>query len=110
MVHSFRNAGAAIPILTTATDVYICPPATQATIHAIILTNIDQDDNSVVGNVQVHDVSALADALIINTKSIPVGDTFSFITPINLEAGDKLQVFADDVDNVSCFVSVLEIS
>jgi hypothetical protein len=107
--HTFKNAGAGTAILTSDTDVYTCPALTQATNHALFLSNID-GAASVTVTVKVYDVSATATATLMKDAVIEIGNTISFDKPINLEAGDKIQVSAGATGDVEAFCSVLEIS
>jgi len=107
MANAFKNAGAAIG--TSRTDVYTCPAATEAVVHAVYLSNVD-GVNSVDATVEVYDSSATAYYHIGKTLPVPADSTLVLDKPVNLQASDKLTVTASAASDLECFISVLEIT
>ena len=107
MANAFKNAGAAIG--TSRTDVYTCPAATEAVVHAVYLSNVD-GVNSVDATVEVYDSSATAYYHIGKTLPVPADSTLVLDKPVNLQASDKLTVTASGASDLECFISVLEIT
>ena len=107
MANAFKNAGAAIG--TTRTDVYPCPAATEAVIHAVYLSNVD-GVSSVDATIEVYDNSGTTYYHVGKTIPVPADSTLVLDKPINLEASDKLTITASVVSDLECFISVLEIT
>jgi hypothetical protein len=107
MANAFKNAGAAIG--TSRTDVYTCPAATEAVIHAVYLSNVD-GTSSVDATIEVYDNSGTAYYHVGKTLPVPADSTLVLDKPINLEAADKLTVTASAASDLECFISVLEIT
>ena len=91
MANAFKNAGAAIG--TTRTDVYTCPAATEAVIHAVYLSNVD-GVSSVDATIEVYDNSGTTYYHVGKTIPVPADSTLVLDKPINLEASDKLTITA----------------
>jgi hypothetical protein len=107
MANAFKNAGAAIG--TSRTDIYTCPSATEAVIHAVYLSNID-GVSSVDATVEIYDSSGTTYYHVGKTLPVPADSTLVLDKPINLEASDKLTVTASAAGDLECFISVLEIT
>jgi hypothetical protein len=107
MANAFKNAGAAIG--TSRTDVYTCPAATEAVIHAVYLSNVD-GASSVTATIEVYDNSATTYYHVGKTLPVPADSTLVLDKPINLQASDKLTVTASVASDLECFISVLEIT
>ena len=107
MANAFKNAGAAIA--ATRTDVYTCPAATEAVVHALYLSNVD-GSSSVDATIEVYDSSVTTYYHVGKTLPVPADSTLVFDKPVNLEVGDKLTVTASAASDLECFLSVLEIT
>ena len=107
MANAFKNAGAAIG--TSRTDVYTCPPDTEAVVHAVYLSNVDGSD-SVDATIEVYDNSVTTYYHVGKTLPVPADSTLVLDKPINLNASDKLTVTASAASDLECFISVLEIT
>jgi len=107
MANAFKNAGAAIG--TSRTEIYTCPSATEAVIHAVYLSNID-GVSSVDATVEIYDSSGTTYYHVGKTLPVPADSTLVLDKPINLEASDKLTVTASAAGDLECFISVLEIT
>lgn len=107
MANAFKNAGAAVA--TSRTDVYTCPAATEAVIHAVYLSNVD-GASSVDATIEVYDNSAATYFHVGKTIPVPADSTLVLDKPINLNASDKLTVTASAASDLECFISVLEIT
>jgi len=107
MANAFKNAGAAIG--TSRTDIYTCPSATEAVIHAVYLSNID-GVSSVDATVEIYDSSGTTYYHVGKTLPVPADSTLVLDKPINLEASYKLTVTASAAGDLECFISVLEIT
>ena len=107
MANAFKNAGAAIG--ASRTDVYTCPAATEAVIHALYLSNVD-GATSVDATIEVYDSSGATYYHVGKTLPVPADSTLVFDKPLNLEVGDKLTVTASTASDLECFASILEIT
>jgi predicted phage tail protein len=107
MANAFKNAGAAVA--ASRTDIYTCPAATEAVIHAVYLSNVD-GVSSVDATVEVYDSSAATYYHVGKTLPVPADSTLVLDKPINLNASDKLTVTASAASDLECFISVLEIT
>jgi len=107
MANAFKNAGAAIG--TSRTDVYTCPAATEAVIHAVYLSNVD-GTSSVNATIEVYDNSGTTYYHVGKTLPVPADSTLVLDKPINLQASDKLTITASAASDLECFISVLEIT
>jgi hypothetical protein len=107
MANAFKNAGAAIG--ASRTDVYTCPAATEAVIHALYLSNVD-GAVSVDATIEVYDSSAATYYHVGKTIPVPADSTLVFDKPINLEVSDKLTITASGASDLECFASILEIT
>tara|TARA_R110002051_G_scaffold194581_2_gene262830 strand:- start:1300 stop:1623 length:324 start_codon:yes stop_codon:yes gene_type:complete len=107
MANSFKNAAAAIG--TSRTDVYTCPAATTAVIHAVFLSNVD-GAASVNATIEVYDNSATTYFHVGKTIPVPADSTLILDKPLNLEASDKVTITASAASDLEAFLSVLEIT
>jgi hypothetical protein len=108
MAHLFKNA-ALEDVLSTDTDLYTCPAATQSSVHTLILSN-KTGTETVKGTVKFYDSSQDIQVIILKDAQIEEGNTLLFDKPINLEVGDKIQVISEDgIGKLSAFASVLEV-
>jgi len=107
MANAFKNAGAAVA--ASRTDIYTCPAATEAVIHAVYLSNVD-GVSSVDATVEVYDSSAATYYHVGKTLPVPADSTLVLDKPINLNDSDKLTVTASAASDLECFISVLEIT
>lgn len=115
MASSFKNAG--MTVITSdnsSANLYTCPAATTAVIHALYISNKSSTN---IANV---DVKVTTDGgttfyHIGKSMAIPVENTLVMDKPINLEANDILRLVAgvnDDSSSptVEAFASILEIT
>ncbi len=115
MASVFKNAGMAV--ITTdnsSANLYTCPSATVAVIHALYISNKSSTN---VANV---DVKVTVDGgttfrHIGKSLEIPTENTLVLDKPINLEANDIIRIIAEinedsSSPDVEVFASVLEIS
>jgi len=107
MANTFKNAGVAIG--TSATTLYTAPASTTGIIHAIYISNVDGTNNASV-DITVTDTSAGQTYHIMKTVEVPADSTLVIEKPINLEAGDVLQVKASAASDLEAFASVLEMN
>jgi hypothetical protein len=115
MASTFKNAGLDVGFLDDATgNIYTCPGATQAVIHALYISNKSSTNQAQV-NVKVTTDGGSTFYHIGRKLDIPVDNTLTLDKPVNLEAGDILRVYAEanpdssSID-VEAFVSILEIA
>ena len=115
MASTFKNAGLDVGFLDDATgNIYTCPGATQAVIHALYISNKCSTNQAQV-NVKVTTDGGSTFYHIGRKLDIPVDNTLTLDKPVNLEAGDILRVYAEanpdssSID-VEAFVSILEIA
>jgi parvulin-like peptidyl-prolyl isomerase len=107
---TFKNAE--LNLTATAADVYTCPAATTAIVMGMQVTNVHATTDAEV-TVQWTDdsnsdkVTKLAADYLLEAKLAfsPV-----VVGKLVLEAGDKLQAFADAINLAEMTVSVLELS
>ncbi len=115
MASTFKNAGMTVITSDNASaNLYTCPSATTAVIHALYISNLSSTN---VANV---DVKVTTDGgttfrHIGKSLQIPVSNTLVLDKPINLESGDIVRIVAESNEdssspNVEAFASVLEIS
>jgi hypothetical protein len=115
MASSFKNAGLDVGVLDDATgNIYTCPSATQAVIHALYISN-KSSTNSAKINVKATTDGGSTFYHVGRSLDIPLNNTLVLDKPINLEANDILRVYADptpdsSTPDVEAFVSVLEVS
>jgi hypothetical protein len=115
MASTFKNAG--MTVITSdnsSADLYTCPGATTAVIHALYISNKSSTN---VANVDVKVTTDGGTTFYHIGKSlqIPVENTLVMDKPINLEANDKIRLVAavnDDSSSpdVEAYASVLEIT
>ena len=115
MASVFKNAGmAVITTDTSSANLYTCPSATVAVIHALYISNKSSTN---VANV---DVKVTVDGgttfrHIGKSLQVPIENTLVLDKPINLEANDIIRIVAEINEDstspdVEVFASVLEIS
>ena len=115
MASSFKNAGMAV--ITTdnsSANLYTCPSATVAVIHALYISNKSSTN---VANV---DVKVTIDGgttfrHIGKSLQVPIENTLVLDKPINLEANDIIRIVAEINEDstspdVEVFASILEIN
>ena len=115
MASTFKNAGLDVGFLDDATgNIYTCPSATQAVIHALYISNKSSTNQAQV-NVKVTTDGGSTFYHVGRRLDVPVDNTLTLDKPVNLEAGDILRVYAEanpdssSID-VEAFVSILEIT
>ena len=115
MASSFKNAGmAVITSDNSSANLYTCPSATVAVIHALYISNKSSTN---VANV---DVKVTIDGgttfrHIGKSLQIPIENTLVLDKPINLEANDIIRIVAEVNEDstspdVEVFASILEIN
>ena len=115
MASSFKNAGmAVITSDNSSANLYTCPVATVAVIHALYISNKSSTN---VANV---DVKVTIDGgttfrHIGKSLQVPIENTLVLDKPINLEANDIIRIVAEINEdstspNVEVFASILEIN
>jgi hypothetical protein len=115
MASSFKNAGMAV--ITTdnsSANLYTCPSATVAVIHALYISNKSSTN---VANV---DVKVTIDGgttfrHIGKSLQVPIENTLVLDKPINLEANDIIRIVAEVNEDstspdIEVFASILEIN
>ena len=105
-MNKFINAGAILK--TDPTDLYVCPPNTNAVIHTLFLSTISDSVTSKV-NVQVYDASEGALYNLGWLLEILPNATLSFDKPINLDGNDIIRLTADTHNEVHAFASILHV-
>ena len=115
MASSFKNAGmAVITFDNSSANLYTCPGATTAVIHALYISNKSSTN---VANV---DVKVTIDGgttfrHIGKSLQVPIENTLVLDKPINLEANDIIRIVAElnedsTSPDVEVFASILEIN
>jgi len=115
MASSFKNAGmAVITSDNSSANLYTCPSATVAVIHALYISNKSSTN---VANV---DVKVTIDGgttfrHIGKSLQVPIENTLVLDKPINLEANDIIRIVAEINEDstspdVEVFASILEIN
>jgi hypothetical protein len=115
MASSFKNAGmAVITSDNSSANLYTCPSATVAVIHALYISNKSSTN---VANV---DVKVTIDGgttfrHIGKSLQVPIENTLVLDKPINLEANDIIRIVAElnedsTSPDVEVFASILEIN
>jgi hypothetical protein len=115
MASSFKNAGmAVITSDNSSANLYTCPSATVAVIHALYISNKSSTN---VANV---DVKVTIDGgttfrHIGKSLQVPIENTLVLDKPINLEANDIIRIVAEVNEDstspdVEVFASILEIN
>jgi hypothetical protein len=115
MASSFKNAGmAVITSDNSSANLYTCPSATVAVIHALYISNKSSTN---VANVDVKVTTDGGTTFYHIGKSleIDVSNTLVLDKPINLEANDIIRIVAETNEDstapsVEAFASILEIS
>ena len=115
MASTFKNAGMTVITSDNASaNLYTCPSATTAVIHALYISNKSATN---VANVDVKVTTDGGTTFYHIGKSlqIPVENTLVMDKPINLEANDKIRLVAtanDDssLPDVEAYASILEIT
>lgn len=115
MASSFKNAGmSVITSDNSSANLYTCPSATVAVIHALYISNKSSTN---VANV---DVKVTIDGgttfrHIGKSLQVPIENTLVLDKPINLEANDIIRIVAEINEDstspdVEVFASILEIN
>jgi hypothetical protein len=115
MASTFKNAGLDVGTSdNSSNDLYTCPSATAAVIHALYISNLSSTN---VANV---DVKITIDGgttfrHIGKQLEIDVNNTLVLDKPINLEANDKIRIIAavnldSSSPDVEAVASILEIA
>jgi hypothetical protein len=109
MANTFK--GYSIDLTATAdTTVYTCPAATVAIVVHCQVANVD-GTNAANVNVDLYDSSATTTAAVVSTVSVPAD---SALNPVGgklvLEAGDTLNAWGSDADDLEMTLGILEIS
>jgi hypothetical protein len=115
MASTFKNAG--MTVITSdnsSANLYTCPGATTAVIHALYISNKSSTN---VANVDVKVTTDGGTTFFHIGKSleIDVSNTLIMDKPINLEANDIIRIVAESNEDssspeVEAFASILEIS
>jgi hypothetical protein len=101
LMNTFINAKSSI--LQAGTDLYTTPVNVQSIVHALYISNV-------VGTVS-HATISVGGINLIKGSAIDINGSLVFDKPINLPAGESLNITADDGDNeIEAFASVMEIS
>ena len=115
MASTFKNQGHTVGFLDNATgNVYTCPGATQAVLHAIYISN-KSSTNSANVNVKVTTDGGSTFYHIGKSLEVPPNNTLTLDKPVNLENNDIVRVIADpnpdssSVD-VEAYASILELT
>jgi len=115
MASTFKNAGLDVGTSdNSSNDLYTCPSATAAVIHALYISNKSSTN---VANV---DVKVTIDGgttfrHIGKSLQVPIENTLVLDKPINLEANDIIRIVAElnedsTSPDVEVFASILEIN
>ena len=115
MASTFKNAGLDVGTSdNSSNDLYTCPSATAAVIHALYISNLSSTN---VANV---DIKITIDGgttfrHIGKSLEIDVNNTLVLDKPINLEANDKIRIIAavnldSSSPDVEAVASILEIA
>ena len=115
MASTFKNAGMTVITSDNASaNLYTCPSATTAVIHALYISNKSATN---VANVDVKVTTDGGTTFYHIGKSleIDVSNTLVLDKPINLEANDIIRIVAETNEDstapsVEAFASILEIS
>ena len=115
MASSFKNAGmAVITSDNPSANLYTCPSATVAVIHALYISNKSSTN---VANVDVKVTTDGGTTFYHIGKSleVDVSNTLIMDKPINLEANDIIRIVAESNEDssspdVEVYASILEIS
>jgi hypothetical protein len=115
MASTFKNAGMTVITSDNASaNLYTCPPATTAVIHALYISNKSATN---VANVDVKVTTDGGTTFYHIGKSLPIEqeNTLTLDKPINLEANDIIRLVAEvnidsSVPSVEAFASILEIT
>jgi hypothetical protein len=115
MASTFKNAGMTVITSDNASaNLYTCPPATTAVIHALYISNKSATN---VVNVDVKVTTDGGTTFYHIGKSLPIEqeNTLTLDKPINLEANDIIRLVAEvnidsSVPSVEAFASILEIT
>lgn len=106
MANLFKNHG--LTCTTSFSDLVVVPVDSQIVVHSLYLCNIDANEADGVANIQVYTSNGtfpLAPKL-----DVYAGSPVAFDKPINLEAGDKLQIKSNVDNRISAFISYLEVT
>jgi len=105
MANTFVNASASI--LTTPTDIYVCPLNTSSVVYALYFSNVNGVSGTDV-TVEVWDSSTSSIITLGKNLPIPVGSTLEF-GKVSLEQNDVIRASAPLAGDIQAFASVLEI-
>jgi len=108
MANTFKSA--ATGSSATLGAFYTCPVSTTAVVHAVYLSNVDGSNDetislSISGSANFNDRK-----YILKTVDVPADSTVVIEKPINLGAGDKLEVQASQTSSIDVFASILEMT
>lgn len=115
MASTFKNAGLVVSTTNNGSaNLYTCPSATQAVIHALYISNLS---STFVANVDILVlIGGGVNSFYIGQKlEVDVNNTLVLDKPINLAAGDIIRVISylnadSSSPNVQVFASVLEVA
>ena len=105
--NKFNNAGGALTIASAGTAKYTCPAATQATVHAVFISNVNGISEEQV-TIQVHITATATTTHIGLNLPIPAQSTLETDKPINLQAGDYILISPSADGTLEFFLSILE--
>jgi len=105
MANTFKNAG--LTLTNVSQNIYTCPVATQAVVHNLQFANTDGSNTA---EVSVTITNSGGTFQLGKQISIPGKSAVMWDKPINLEAGDTLDILRDTAVTCDAFISILEIS
>ncbi len=80
--------GNPLALTTSEQDVYVCPVTQEASVHALVFTNISGSSASLTLKRYIQ--ATAATVTLLDTKAIDADATFSWPKPMNLAVGDKI--------------------
>lgn len=105
MANSFINS--CVEVLTSSTNLYTCPAATQSIINNL---HIGNKDGAAPVNVDVTFFDGSNTFTIAANLSIPVGSFIQLERSIHLTAGQQINVQASALNRAVAFASILNVT
>ena len=115
MASTFKNAGLDVGTSdNSSNDLYTCPAATAAVIHALYISNLSSTNIANV-DIKITIDGGTTFGHIGKSLEVDVNNTLVFDKPINLEANDKIRIIAavnldSSSPDVEAVASILEIA
>lgn len=90
------------PLLLTTSDqdVYVCPATQEASVHALVFSNLTA--GAITVSIKRYIAATATTQQLVAAKSVPANDTINWPKPMNMAVGDKIIASASANSSIVC--------